>query len=47
MRPIESRDADLRKRQMKLDIWSPIWSNVAFLTVVLFLGCLYTARKDF
>ena len=31
MRPVESRDGDLRKRQFKLDIWSPIWSNLAFL----------------
>jgi hypothetical protein len=47
MRPVESRDGDLRKRQFKLDIWSPIWSNLAFLAVVLTLGCVYTARKDF
>jgi hypothetical protein len=47
MRPPESRDADLRRRQFQLDIWSPIWSNLAFLVVVLALGCVYTARKDF
>jgi hypothetical protein len=47
MRPIESRDGDLRRRRFKLDIWSPIWSNLAFLCVVLLLGCVYTSRKDF
>lgn len=41
------RDGDLRTRHMKLNLWSPIWSNLAFLTVTLALGCLYTARKDF
>jgi ABC-type transport system involved in multi-copper enzyme maturation permease subunit len=40
-------DGDLSTRQSKLDIWGPIWSNVAFLGVMLAIGCIYTARKDF
>jgi ABC-type transport system involved in multi-copper enzyme maturation permease subunit len=40
-------ETDLRARQIPLDLWGPIWSNLAFLAVVLFLGCLYTSRTDF
>ena len=29
------------------DIWNPIWSNVAFVAVVLLIGCVYVARKEF
>jgi hypothetical protein len=45
--PRGGRDGDLRARQIPLEIWGPIWSNIAFLAVVLFLGCIYTARTDF
>jgi hypothetical protein len=38
---------DLQTSRQKLDIWGPIWSNLAFIAVVVGLGCLYTARKDF
>jgi hypothetical protein len=40
-------EADLRARQIPLDVWGPVWSNLAFLAVVLFLGCWYTSRTDF
>ena len=40
-------DVDLSTRQSKLDIWGPIWSNLAFLGVMLAVGCIYTARRDF
>jgi hypothetical protein len=40
-------ETDLRARQIPLDLWGPVWSNLAFLTVVLWLGCLYTSRTDF
>ena len=43
----DQSEMDLRARQIPLDIWGPIWSNLAFLVVVLFLGCLYTSRTDF
>ncbi|HWB09586.1 MAG TPA: ABC transporter permease subunit [Pirellulales bacterium] len=38
---------DLRISRPQLDIWGPIWSNLAFIAVVVGLGCLYTHRKDF
>jgi ABC-type transport system involved in multi-copper enzyme maturation permease subunit len=41
------RDGDLRARHIPLEIWGPIWSNLAFLAVVLCLGCMYVARTDF
>jgi hypothetical protein len=31
----------------KLDVWGPIWSNLAFLAIVLAIGCAYVYRKDF
>jgi ABC-type transport system involved in multi-copper enzyme maturation permease subunit len=43
----DQTETDLRTRQIPLDLWGPIWSNLAFLVVVLFLGCLYTSRTDF
>jgi ABC-type transport system involved in multi-copper enzyme maturation permease subunit len=38
---------DLQTSRARLDIWGPIWSNLAFIAVVVGLGCLYTSRKDF
>ncbi|HEV3342370.1 MAG TPA: hypothetical protein VG125_18515, partial [Pirellulales bacterium] len=38
---------DLQVSRPRLDIWGPIWSNLAFIAVVVGLGCLYTHRKDF
>jgi hypothetical protein len=31
----------------KVDVWGPVWSNLAFLAVVLLISCVYIARKDF
>lgn len=31
----------------KLDVWGPVWSNLAFLIVVLAAACGYIYRKDF
>ncbi len=31
----------------KVDIWGPVWSNLAFLAVVLLISCLYVRRRDF
>lgn len=39
--------SDLQASRPKLDIWTPIWSNLAFIAVVVGLGCLYTSYKDF
>jgi hypothetical protein len=38
---------NLQTNRPKLDVWGPIWSNLAFIAVVVGLGCLYTRRKDF
>ena len=29
------------------DIWNPIYSNLAFVTIVLLIGCVYVWRKEF
>ncbi len=31
----------------KVDIWGPVWSNLAFLAVVLAISCWHVSRKDF
>ena len=31
----------------KFDVWGPVWSNLAFLIVVLAISCVYVSRKDF
>ena len=31
----------------KLDVWGPVWSNLAFLVVVLAIACVVIYRKDF
>ena len=38
---------DLAAPRQKLNIWPPIWSNLAFCAVMLGLGCLYAWRRDF
>jgi ABC-type transport system involved in multi-copper enzyme maturation permease subunit len=40
-------ESDLRTDRVVIDIWSPIWSNLGFLVVVLSCGCFYFWRKDF
>ena len=41
------KEADLSTERVVLDIWEPIWSNLAFLAVMLTITCVYVARKDF
>jgi ABC-type transport system involved in multi-copper enzyme maturation permease subunit len=31
----------------KVDVWGPVWSNLAFLVVVLAISCAYISRRDF
>jgi hypothetical protein len=31
----------------KLDIYTPIWSNLLFLSVMLAIGCWHVSRRDF
>ncbi len=34
-------------RAQPVDVWGPVWSNLAFLAVVLAIACLYVHRTDF
>jgi ABC-2 family transporter protein len=38
---------DSPRAPTKVDVWGPVWSNLAFLVVVLALCCVYISRKDF
>lgn len=38
---------DLTAGRIKLNIWQPLWSNLAFVAVMLALGSIYVQRKDF
>jgi hypothetical protein len=38
---------DLESAQVKIDIWQPIYSNLAFVALVLGLSCIYVARKEY
>jgi WD40 repeat protein len=39
--------ANLEAERVTLDVWNAIFSNVAFIVVMLGLGCFYIARSDF
>ena len=39
--------ADLSQRRLKINIYGPVWSSLAFLVVVLTFTCLYVRRTDF
>jgi hypothetical protein len=34
-------------QHQRLDIYTPIWSNLLFLSVMLAIGCWYVSRRDF
>ncbi len=38
---------DLEQAQIELDVWRPIITNLAFVAVMLLIGCVYVARKEF
>ncbi len=38
---------DLEAAQIKLQIWQPIFSNLAFVAVIMGISCIYVARKEF
>lgn len=46
---VGSRETEksLQAERIVLNIWQPVWSNLAFLAVILGLTCLYIERKDF
>ena len=41
------RDQVNLERRGPIDIWQPIWSNLAFLAVMLTVTCVYISRRDF
>jgi hypothetical protein len=41
------RRGDLSTAQKQLHPWRPVWSSLAFMVVVLTLGCIYLQRQDF
>jgi len=42
-----ARDDDLSATRLTTDLWTPLWSNAAFVAVMLTIGSLYIWRKDF
>jgi len=38
---------DLSTAQKELEPWRPVWSSLAFMVVVLTLGCIHLQRQDF
>jgi hypothetical protein len=42
-----SQNGDLSQRRIKVNVYGPIWSSLAFLVVVLTLTSLYVRRTDF
>ena len=40
-------NANLEAERVTLDVWNAIFSNVAFIFIMLGLGCFYVARSDF
>jgi hypothetical protein len=38
---------DLSQRRIKVNVYGPVWSSLAFLVVILTATCLYVRRTDF
>jgi hypothetical protein len=45
--PAVSGRRELLEERVSFDVWKPLWSNIAFVVVILGLGCLYVSRRDF
>jgi sugar phosphate permease len=43
----DDESTDLKSERIIIDIWQPLWSNLAFLGVVLAYTCFYISRRDF
>ncbi len=41
------QSGDLQAERQKLHPWTPVWSSLAFMLVMLGLACLYVERQDF
>jgi hypothetical protein len=42
-----SADGELTSNRKVVDVWQPLWSNLAFLVFVLTLNCVLISRRDF
>jgi len=38
---------DMEQAQVEIDVWRPIITNLVFVAVMLLIGCVYVARKEF
>jgi hypothetical protein len=38
---------DLNQQRITFDLSVSLWSNLAFIAVMLGLGCVYISRRDF
>jgi hypothetical protein len=38
---------DLAAARVEVDLWQPILSNLAFVIVLLSLGCIYVSRREY
>jgi hypothetical protein len=45
--PTNPNSPDLSQRRIKMNVYGPVWSSLAFLVVVLTFTCLYVRRTDF
>lgn len=43
----QNQDVDLRKSAQRANPWSPLWSGLAFMLVMLFLACLVFQTRDY
>lgn len=37
---------DMEQTDQEIDLWTPIWSNTAFIVVLLSISCIYLGRQD-
>lgn len=44
---ITGRDDDLQTEHVVMDVWTPVWTNLVFLMLILSATCVYLSRKDF
>lgn len=47
VRNISTGRENLEEDRVTFDLWTPLWSNIAFVAVMLLYGCWYVTRKDF
>jgi hypothetical protein len=40
-------NTDLSAARVEVEIWQPILSNLAFVVVLLAIGCIYVSRREY